>query len=78
MMSAQSYVLVESIYYLHERSRICYGIALIEEDDSDDTILQTICDISTDRQHVMEFVGLCNRMQPSKESLMDLLEQFLR
>ncbi len=76
-MSAQSYVLVESTYYLHGRSRIRYGIALIEEDDSDDTILQTICDISTDRQHILDFVDLCNRMQPSKESFMDLLEQFL-
>lgn len=76
-MSAQSYVIVESTYYLREQIRICYGTALIEEDGADVTILQTVSDISPDRQHVSAFVALCNRLHPSKETFAELLEQFI-
>lgn len=77
MKSHQSYVLVESTYFL-QHPQISYGIALIEEDgDSDGTIIQTICDISPDWQFVLHFAELCNRLKPPKNQLMELLEEFL-
>ena len=77
MKSHQSYVLVESTYFL-QHPQISYGIALIEEDgDADGTIIQTICDISPDRQYVWHFAELCNRVQPPKNRLMEMLEEFL-
>ena len=78
MTYRQSYVLVESTYFLRERPRTCFGIALIEEDDdAGSTIIETICDISPDRQYVWHFAELCNRVQPPKKRLMEMLEEFL-
>ena len=76
-MSSQSYILVESRYFFHGHPRVCYGIALTEEEDADVTILQTVCDLSPDRRRVMELAALCNRLQPSKEQLSELIEEFL-
>ena len=76
-MSSQSYILVESRYFLREHPRVCYGIALVEEEDGDVTILQTVCDVSSDRERVADFVELCNRIHPSEEWFAELVEQFL-
>lgn len=77
MMHHQSYILVESTYFL-QHPQISYGIALVEEDgDSDGAIIQTICDISPNRQNAMLFAELCNRLKPPKNQLMELLEEFL-
>lgn len=76
-MSSQSYILVESRYFLHGHPRVCYGIALVEEEDGDVTILQTVCDVSSDRERVADFVELCNRIHPSEEWFAELVEQFL-
>ncbi len=77
MTSPQSYILVESRYFLHGHPRICYGIALIEEDEADVAILQTVCDISPDRERVADLVELCNRLHPSEEWFAELVEEFL-
>ena len=78
MMHCQSYVLVESTYFLREHPRTCFGIALIEEDDdAGGIIIETICDISPNRQYVGYFAELCNRLKPPKNQLMELLEEFL-
>ena len=77
MIPRQSYIVVESRYFLHEGPRISYGIALVETEGEEDIILQTVCDISPDRRRVSELVGLCNRIQPTREGLMELLEEFL-
>ena len=76
-MAPRSYVLIESRYFLHGCPRTCYGIALIEEGDSVETVLQTVCDVSPDRQLVFELVELCNRTLPAKRDLVELLEEFL-
>ena len=77
MTSSQLYILVESRYFLQGHTRTSFGVALIETGDTEDTVLQTVCDLSPDRRHVLEFVELCNRLQPTKDQLPDLLEEFL-
>ena len=76
-MSSHLYILVENRYFLHGHIHKSFGIALVEEEDADVTILQTVCDLSPDRRRVMELAALCNRLQPSKEQLSELIEEFL-
>ena len=77
MTPSQSYILVENKYFLHGQSRICYGIALVETDGAEDAIIQTVCDVAPDRQRVVELVELCNRTQPTREGIPELLEEFM-
>lgn len=52
LMSGQTYVLVESTYYLRKHPQIRYGVALVAHDEPIDVVIQTICDVSTDRRIV--------------------------
>ena len=72
-MSGQTYVLVESTYYLRKHPQIRYGVALVERDDPIDVIIQTICDVSTDRRLVEKIVVLCNKARPTKEKFKELV-----
>lgn len=72
-MDGQMYVLVESTYYLRKHPQIRYGVALVERDDPMDVIIQTICDVSTDRRIVEKIVALCNKIRPAKERFKELV-----
>ena len=76
-MDEQSYVLVESTYYLQKHHQVRYGIALVEHDDPIDIIIQTICDVSTDRRLVEKIVALCNKVRPPKELLVNLIVKYI-
>ena len=57
MNPARSYVLIETIYYIRTNPLVSYGVALVETDESEDTpvdtVLQTVSNITTDRQVVV-------------------------
>ena len=73
-MNEQMYVLVESTYYLRGCPEIRYGIALVERNDPIDIIIQTICDVSTERWLVEKIVARCNKIQPNKDRFKELIE----
>lgn len=78
MSPARSYVLIETAYYIRTNPLVSYGIALVETDESEDTpvdtVLQTVSNISADRQVVLDLVQRLNRVRPGQEELYELVE----
>lgn len=72
-MNEQTYVLVESTYYLRDRPQVRYGIALVDRDDPIDVIIQTVCDVSTDRRFVEKIIIICNMTRPTEEKFKELI-----
>ena len=72
-MDGQMYVLVESTYYLPKRPQTRYGVALMDCDNMTDTIVQTVCDVSTDRRFVEKIVVMCNMTRPTTDKFKELI-----
>ena len=56
---------------------ITYGIALVSQTDGQSIILQSIPDLSPDRERVEQFVRRCTELQLSPLHLNDAVEDFL-
>ena len=72
-----TYALVKSTISDGKHERTCYGIALVETDDSVTTVIEEYIDLSQESDSVTDFVRLCNDLELDKSHLADAVEDFL-
>lgn len=74
-----TYGMIEEIYSLGSDSRTAYGIAAYANAETDGTasVLQSIHDITTDREKLLALVETCNRLKLSTVHLRDIVEDFI-
>ncbi len=79
MTSTVTYGITEEYYSLGTDSRISYGIAAYAdaEEDGTATVLQSVHDITADREKLQALVDICNRFKLSTIHLQDVIEDFL-
>ncbi len=68
------YITVESIYKINANERKSYGIAIC---DGEQTVLETISDISPNYEAIEKLVNLCNKESLSPCHLNDVVRDFL-
>lgn len=68
------YITVESTYKFDVNERKSYGIAIC---DSENTVLETIADISPNIEGIKKLVDLCNKEKLSPCHLYDVVRDFL-
>ena len=68
------YITVESTYAFDTIERKSYGIAIC---DSEQTVLETIADISHNYEAIEKLVNLCNKESLSPCHLNDVVRDFL-
>lgn len=70
------YIVTENIYHNGSLTRTGYGIAAITEDDENTTVLDSVNDLTPNKNKVTELVTLCNRLGLSLVHLYDVAEDF--
>jgi len=73
-MTSNIYHLVENSYPNENGSRISYGITVRTDADS---ILYSICDITSNKEKLLELIHKCNLLGLSPMHLCDVIEDFL-
>lgn len=73
IMQTQRYILIKSICTLEDTEHIIYGIALVDGSD----LIESVNDLSCDKQRVERLVELCTRLELSPEHLPDVIDDFL-
>ncbi|MBQ8175058.1 MAG: hypothetical protein IJ009_06620 [Clostridia bacterium] len=76
-MSWVTYGVSEEVYTSATNRRTSYGIVAYAEDESISTIVASFRDVSSDKEKVEQFVGLCNRMKLSLDHFSDAVEDFI-
>jgi len=73
------YGIIEETYVLGEKSRVSYGIAAYANAEVDETvtIIESIRDISSNKQKLLELVERCNRSGLSIEHFHDVIDDFI-
>lgn len=73
------YGIIEETYALGEKSRVSYGIAAYANADVDGTItiVESIRDISSNKQKLLELVERCNRLGLSITHLHNVIDDFM-
>ena len=73
------YGIIEETYALGEKSRVSYGIAAYANAEVDETvtIIESIRDVSLDKQKLLELVERCNRSGLSVDHIYDVIDDFL-
>ncbi len=79
MILPVTYGMIEEIYSLGSDSRTAYGIAAYADAETDGTasVLQSIHDITADREKLLALVETCNRLKLPPMHLRDVVEDFL-
>ncbi len=74
-----TYGLTEELYALGTNSRVSYGVAAYCDADKDGTatIVASVHDVTANKQALMNFVSLCNRLELSPIHLKDAIDDFL-
>jgi hypothetical protein len=74
-----TYAVTEERYALGNESRTSYGIVAYAnaEQDGTATIVASVHDITSDKQHLTKLVDDCNRFELSTVHLHDVVEDFL-
>ena len=74
-----TYAVTEERYALRNESRTSYGIVAYAnaEQDGTATIVASVHDITSDKQHLTKLVDDCNRLELSPMHLPDVVEDFL-
>lgn len=70
------YIVIESSGEIMDSCFISYGIALVSVDDLT-TVLQTVTDLSLDKEKVRSLVEKCNELQLDPIQLEDVAEDFV-
>ena len=71
------YVVVKSEYINGDRTRMGYGIAVVEECDGIVSVLDSVSDICLDVNQVERLVELCNRAELDPIHLHEVVSNFL-
>ena len=74
-----TYAVSEEEYTFGKEKRTSYGIVAYAnaEEDCTTTIVASICDITSDKQHLIKLVDDCNQLELSTVHLHDVVEDFL-
>ncbi len=76
-MEEQLYILIESNYAVNGIRYTTYGIALAEIMDGCAMILESIPDLSPDKERIRQLAQLCTELHLSPLHLDDVIEDFL-
>ncbi len=78
-MSAVIYGMREELYELRGNSRISYGIVVYDNTDEESTatILESIEDVTSDKEKLADLLEKCNALELSPEHLKDVVEDFI-
>lgn len=71
------YILMENTLLCGDWTRTCYGIAAVQVYDGIVTVLDSVTDITVNRQPLEELVKLCNELSLEPIHLNDIVEDFL-
>ena len=71
------YVVIDSILKDVSHPRRCYGIALVSDYEGTPVVLETVFDVSSDRQQIERLVALCNDLKIDPIHLSDVLDDYL-
>lgn len=71
------YILMENTLLCGDVTRTCYGIAAVQVYDGIVTVLDSVTDITVNRQPLEELVKLCNELSLEPVHLNDIVEDFL-
>ncbi len=79
MSAAVTYGIIEEVYSLGSDSRTAYGIAAYADVKTGGTaiVLQSIHDMTSDREKLQELVEICNCLNLSTVHLCEIAEDFL-
>ena len=74
-----TYGIIEEKHNINGGERISYGVAAYADcfTDGSALVVETVSDISSDRESIEEFVDKCNSLSLSPEHLRDAVEDFL-
>lgn len=75
-----TYGIIEEKYLCGRSTRTSYGIAAFADDDEENgtsTIVASVHDILSDKQSIVDFIILCNRLNLSLVHLEDAVEDLL-
>ena len=76
-MQTQRYILITSSYTLGENEHTTYGIALADIVEDGANLIESVNDISDDRERVERLAELCTELELSPEHLGDVIDDFL-
>ena len=76
-METEQYIWIESSYSANGVLYTTYGIAYADFSDGVPVILETIPDLSTNKERVRQLVKLCTKLQLSPIHLHDVIDDFL-
>lgn len=71
------YVVVKNEYINEDKTRIGYGIAVVEEYDGNVSVLDSVSDICLDVNSVEELAELCNRSKLDPIHFHEVISDFL-
>lgn len=78
-MNKITYGISEEIYILNNQKRISYGIVVYSNADQDGTatIVDSVRDVSSNKENITRLVNECNRLRLSPIHLRDVVEDFI-
>ena len=76
-MTNCKYIVVKNEYIDGENTRVSYGVAVIENCDGTDYVLESILDISSDFGAVETLVNVCNVEELDPIHIEDVVNDFL-
>lgn len=76
-MQTQRYILIKSSYTLGEDEYTTYGIALADIGEDGANLIESVNDLSCDRDKVERLAELCTKLELSPEHLGDVIDDFL-
>lgn len=71
------YILMKNTLLCGDATRTCYGIAAVQVYDGIVTVLDSVTDVTVNRQSLEILVDLCNELSLEPVHLNDVIEDFL-
>jgi len=76
-MEDQQYILTECTFTANNQTYITYGIALVVVSDESTVMIESIPDLSRDKERIQNLARLCTKLHLSPIHLTDVVADFL-
>jgi hypothetical protein len=76
-MEDQQYILIESTFTVNNKKHTAYGIALAVVSDESTVMIESIPDLSQDKERIQNLAKLCTELHLSPIHLTDVVADFL-
>ena len=76
-MEDQQYILIESTFTANNKKHTAYGIALAVVSDESTVVIESIPDLSQDKERIQNLAKLCTELHLSPIHLTDVVADFL-